>query len=264
VHTEQLILAGGAVAAFLALLVLLPWLARRKLRRVARRVLAIRMERWATPHERAPVSLDAFPTLDRAFYDEATRALAAEGFTTLGDFENLSITRQNAALRTCIRTFEDATGSVAALVYHVNVEGTRVARRFPAHQKTFELHSELSDGHWVLTSNAPETSHFTAPAVFDQLRLERATPLARLLASHRERLAKYLAAHPGAKPLPAATLEGIFARGERQRLLRHEHHEKIGGITRDELRGILGPAREYLADAVFVEIEKEVRERASR
>lgn len=54
-------------------------------------------------HEYIRATLDVHPDLDRAFYEKATERFQAQGFTWVGDLEDLTVTKANPSNRTCLR-----------------------------------------------------------------------------------------------------------------------------------------------------------------
>src|SRR5688572_463341 len=63
---------------------------------------------YGEPHELVQVTPGAFPEADVDFYDRVKRALEAKGYSTLGDVEDLTLSRIYPHNRTFLRLFVDA------------------------------------------------------------------------------------------------------------------------------------------------------------
>src|ERR1035437_5169647 len=112
-----------------------------------------------TPNSRSVVVADVraeFPNIDHRSYGLLEQSLRTAGFTLLGDFEDLALTRRFPLLRTFVRCMVNSNGNVTAGIYEVRMVGPlsllAVLGLLPAWIPMIEFDSELSDGTFVSTS----------------------------------------------------------------------------------------------------------------
>src|SRR3954466_3196553 len=69
---------------------------------------------YSTEHEYVPVNPAEFRFADLAFYDRVERELETHGFRSLGDWEDVTLSRTYPKMRTFIRHMVSADGSSVA------------------------------------------------------------------------------------------------------------------------------------------------------
>lgn len=112
------------------------------------------------------------------------------------------------------------------------------------------LESELSDGTIVTTSNTwGYHDAFALPESILHQRLPRATPLAELIASHRERVRD-------GEAVPTKTLDEMVASVERGMVRLRQHRESVGWITHEELAKLMEGNPPSWVEEVWSAIER--------
>jgi hypothetical protein len=214
---------------------------------------------YATEHELVEVNAANFTHLDLAFYDATTKTLAEQGFRTLGDIEDRTVSRLRTARPTFVRLATNGD-SIGAEFYHYRLAG--FLRWLLPHRKDIRIvafSTDLSDGCFLTTSNAWTARHIALPDVFLRAIHPPDTPPLALLEDHRRRVEQYIAAHPNVTPAIAGTLADALASAHRSNRIKGEFRARRDyRVTREELAGIVAdrpsPAREQaasdLADAM--------------
>jgi hypothetical protein len=169
---------------------------------------------YAEPHQLVQVSAAAFPEADLDFYDQARRELEGAGFRWIADLEDLSLTRLSPETRTFMRVFIDGGGMIRAAVYHVRPRGLVVllqaVLRIPRELRVIELVTEV--GHQFLsTSNTHNLDRLDAPPEVLSERLPPATPLAKVVERHGQRIAERVRKSPEKLPVHFESLEDVLA-----------------------------------------------------
>ena len=207
-------------------------------------------------HEYAITTLDAYPDLDRAFYEESTQALLNSGFTMLGDVENVTVTRQNPSFRTCLRSFSGDGDCVSAAVYHVRPKGLlRVLQwigLLPRSMRVIDLETEFSNGTFVCTTNVPAGQQIlTGPRV--QMTYRKGWSVGPLLQLHRQAIAAHGAAS-ATQPVRVGSMEATLEMQQRLQTAKAIHRK--ASITRESIRAMVGPA---VADSVIDDVYRQLK-----
>lgn len=200
----------------------------------AQEMLAMGRAVYGGPHEWVPADLSQFRHLDLGFYDRSRSALEAEGFTFLGDLEDLTLSRQFPAMRTFVRVMSGDGGQVVAALYHV--QGVTTLPEGEA--RGIEFETEFDDGAFIGTGNGRETD-LTPP--FEGVRknlLPHRTPLAKLLAAHREALARERDA--GRTVVTVSTIDEAIAAQHRLEAIKAGQKARTGYLTEDDIEAVQG------------------------
>lgn len=210
-------------------------------------------------HDYVPTRLDAYPELDRGFYEEATRAFQARGFTHLGDLEDTTITKANPARRTCVRVFVGEGGRVTGAIYHFRLRGLERLFQWigliPRRLKVIDLETEFHNGVFIGTTNAPTGHELTnGPRVL--MRYLKRWDFARLLKAHNDRVTEYLLAN-NARAVLLGSMESVIASQQRMNFLKAAHRRSLGGVSREELRALGGA---HVGDEIIDEVYRQVRD----
>lgn len=199
------------------------------------------------------VELDALPPhLERTHYDRMQAALEAEGFRTLADVEDVTMTRAYPELRTCIRVLVGHAGHTLAGIAQLRVRGwkrwfARLAR-VPVDAHALEFTTELEDGHFVVTNNLEGHASLPVPPAWLVRRHAPDTPLAALLRAHREHVA-----HAGGVAVRRTTKEDALASARRMWRAAADHWTERGGLTKEDWDQLAGkPTR--TKDELFEEV----------
>jgi hypothetical protein len=163
------------------------------------------------------VSLDAYPDLDFEYYRLNSETLEKQGFSHLGEIEDVAWARKNKSLQTCIRVLTGDEGTTQALIYHVEPRGfLKIAKFMPSQLfKGIDLETEFSDGFFLQTTNSMTPTR--KPDI--EVRVEPEASLEELLDIHRERVRKYLERNPSIRAWKVNSIGGVIESRVRQKRL---------------------------------------------
>jgi HAMP domain-containing protein len=228
---------------------------------VGKNLRALLENTFKEKHEYANTSLESFSDLDRGFYETATRAFQAQGFTWVGDVEDLTLTRANPSQRTCARVFVGGGGQIQGAVYHLKIRGA--ARLFqwigliPRQIKVIDLETEFQTGVFIGTTNAPIGHALThGPRILRQF--HRGAGLEQLLEIHRRRVKEHALTN-NASVVLVGTLASVIESQQRHNLLEALHRKSVNGLTKEELAALGGA---WVSENVINEVYREVRDAA--
>jgi len=185
------------------------------------------------------ISVEAakFKHLDLAFYDHGRRHLEALGYRLLDDQENVTL-RRRSGISTFIRILVSGDQTTMADFYHfVPKFKSRLLGAKSA--KVLDLETWFSDGCFVCTSNAEMAGKLESPPAIDALRMPAGTPWDTLLQAHQNRIAQYLAAHPGVEAVKLAGLADVRRAQDEQQRIKAEFRKRIG-LSKTELERFAG------------------------
>ena len=199
------------------------------------------------PHEFGPVHLSDFSWLDAEFYEETGRELRAVGFECLGDVENLTLSAAAPEYRTAVREFASGDGVIAASVWQVKARGWRAVLALHGLEdrgkRIVELVTSLDDGTFIVTTNGDGLAEPGDVAGIERTRMHDRTPVARMIASHRERIE----AHTKARRIAGANL--VRSRRDMRRLTERLHALRCAAFARDESVAAWRSAHSVIPDA---------------
>ncbi len=212
----------------------------------ARRILAHIEAAYKPAHDYVTVDEREFGHLDLKFYHRTTQWLEANDFVLLEDKEDRTLagTPGNMLHRVMIRVLRSQDGTIMAGLYHPKLRalwlrlllfvlGKRLGR-------IVDFETEFSDGSFVCTSNATMAGAMKTPPLIAAEFLPPKTPVAQLLALHRERVATHLRTHPGVVARRAMSPGEVVAAQNRMNALKAAFRGEIGGVSLEELQ-VLGP-----------------------
>lgn len=199
---------------------------------------------YGEPHELVRVSPQDFPEADLEFYERAKKELEARRYRSLGDVEDLTLSRIYPQNRTFLRLFIDAGGMIRASVYHLHPRGAVVSllqlvQLFPRHLRVVELVSEVH-GSFLVTSNTHGVDRLEPPPEAKVERLPLSTPLGEIVARHEARITEAVKRNPERAPVTFESLDEVLASMARAHLAMARHRQKVGGLSRDELERLKG------------------------
>ena len=185
------------------------------------------------------ISVDAarFKLLDLAFYDNGRRHLETLGYRFLDDQENITL-RRRSGISTFIRILVSGDQTTMADFYHFVPQFT--SRLLGAKSaKVLDLETWLSDGCFVCTSNAEMAGKLESPPAIDALRMPAGTTWDTLIQAHQNRVAKYLAAHPGVEAIKLKSMADVRRAQDEQQRIKAEFRQRIG-LSKAELERFAG------------------------
>jgi hypothetical protein len=189
--------------------------------------------------EYVEVKLDDFPHLDRPFYESFTREAESLGFAFIGDLENRTASSLRQAQPTVLRQHSDQEG-IAIGAYNFQGIGWLMRLLVPAMKnlRVIDIETELSDGAFVVTTNAWHSRHLARPPAIEIACHPTDTGLRALLGDHRKRLSGALALRPGMTARKVRSLDDAIAMNHRMNDVRAAFHaNRNHQLTREELRG---------------------------
>ena len=201
-----------------------------------------RLQKYYVPkHEYRAASPDEFPRLDIGFYDHIASILEGEGFSTIGDFEDLTASNAYPEHRRFYRTLFGDDGTIVALITHSR--GSDIfdymvwAKWLQSGRsgKSIHLETEFSDGLTIFTSNGADP-RLTGPSLLEGRFISPGLSIVEVLAIHRARIAEYRESHPLTTPLAISTANDLEQHRHRVTELTSAHRKSLGGVyTREEL-----------------------------
>ncbi len=222
-------------------------------------------EMYGGVHEYAEVDLSDLPFLNRDFYADITDELRGEGFTFCADLEDLTISRAQPKLRTCLRTLLGDSGLIRVSIAYWRPTGwlrlLAVFRVLPKEIRAIELVSEVGQGQFLCTSNAKGIDQMTMPPEFRTERHSPETEARALLKRHRERLAALVRSLPHASPVHMANYDDMLASIQRGNVVLSRHRDELGGLTKEELERIVKRPLRRNEHELFDELARQRGER---
>lgn len=204
--------------------------------------------------EMQPVDADAYPKYMKAHCDRVQKALEAQGYRLLGDYEPLHITGQ-LGQRVMMRCFLSADGSVSANAYAMRPLWPGwiafvllfILRKWKT-MRVLDCESELSDGRVFATANTgPYNFYDYGPhIVTEYLPIGASVPT--VVQRHLSALEQ--ASTGGGKPVPMKDFDEMVAMQTRMQELKNVYRKQVGFATDDELRRTLGDKYDLLAQKV--------------
>src|SRR5262249_51916636 len=125
----------------------------------------------------------------------------------------------------------------------------------PLEHPTCSFETVLSDGRQLVTSSAELTKHNARRPEIEAQVLAAGTPIAEVLANHRQLVSVRLGGRKDLVPSASATPEELFEASQQQTRLNHEFRRKIGWVTEEQLVGN-AKGNEAFARQVFLEIRR--------
>jgi hypothetical protein len=224
-----------------------------------------------------------FPQLDLRAYEKIGAELAALGFRHLVDLENMHVSTAPSRViaPTFTRAFTSPDGTIVAGLYQVRRLRRRNLRSFAqgllslgwvaAPRKFFRrtvtgtllgFATEFEDGTTIATSNALRGALIELPPQIQCEYHHRRTPTELLLRRHEERMAARRVQGWSVRALVTSSVEDLLASFARSNALKYAHREAVGWLTREEVRS-MSPGRPDVADAMYAEIQRLLRESAA-
>lgn len=245
---------------FLLFLGLWYLLHRYQMKRGAKNIIKTQKAIYSTQHEYRRITPEEFPFLDRQFYDDVRKWLEQDGFDTLGDYENVTLTAAMPKMRSFLRSFSGDRGNIIAACYHFRNRGfSRFLLRLfkiPSSAKVVEFETEFTDGSFLLTGNSLEMDRTGPVPGLKRVQLPMASPWPDILAAHRRQLQIDMGLNPDLKPRPLRTVEDVIAAQHRQQEIKNRHKKSIGYMDTNELRHIAGDRLANTVESTMKEVDK--------
>jgi hypothetical protein len=190
-------------------------------------------------HEYCPVEPRSFPHLDLTYYESLRAHLVNQGCIYLGDYQNITLLRITIHLPTFIRVLVTPDNATSIGVYHIKPKlwprllllllRIKVGR-------IIDFETELSNGGYIVTSNAAQASKLNPPPGFHMKYFPAETDPQLVFNAHRERLAGSLLANPQIAFTKMETAGQVFDMQRRMQAAKAAFRKSIGYVTADELQ----------------------------
>ncbi|MBC7841912.1 MAG: hypothetical protein H7099_06355 [Gemmatimonadaceae bacterium] len=210
--------------------------------KAAREILALIAATYRPTHEYVAADARRFGHLDMRFYERTTRLLGSNGFRTLADIEDRTITNSpnGVLMPVLVRTMLSRDGTVLAGLYHPRISRILLRvllwlfRKLPG--KVIDMETEFSDGSFVVTSNATSAAAIDLPATLISAEFLAASVTAlAVFHRHAARVAAHLIARPGVTARAVSTLDELVASQNRMNAIKAAYRGEIGAVTKAEL-----------------------------
>jgi tetratricopeptide (TPR) repeat protein len=199
-----------------------------------------------------PAKAADFARSAQKYCDKAEKTLTANGFETLGDFEPRGLSQQIGSRvllrifvsedqRTCAAAFEIKPLKPNFLLWLLMIVLGKW-KKF----RMVELESETADGRFLITNNSGDVNPFSAGDEVDLINLPSKTSIEETIASHLDRIEQC----PEDFITRIGSLDEAFELQERLRLAKNAYRERIGFVTDDELKKLLGKHHDRYASDV--------------
>jgi len=190
-------------------------------------------------HEYRQVDASTFRHLDLKFYDALRDTLIAQGCAWLGDVENLSLKQTAFDPRSFIRILVSKDQTTCIGLYHVRPRfWVRLLLWIFRVKlgKMIDCETELSNGAYVVTSNATEAGKLNLPPNLDRKFFPLNTPHMIVFEEHQRRLKDIFATDPHVLATTMRTVEEALEMQHRMQAVKAAYRKGIGYVTEDELR----------------------------
>lgn len=203
------------------------------------------------------IDVSAYADLDLAWYIATTRRLEARGFVHLEDIIDVEVARTRPTARVFIRSLRSGDEAVVCGLYHFCERGMLrfLTRKILSDVRVCDLETELSDGSFVCTSNAPAATTFDFGDNVVMYRV--ASPdVEQLLRAHEGAVAERLQSAPNVTVVRSRTAEDVRAFADRLQLAKSRYRRTLGApITEQELNAVSDGRYKVEAAAVASELE---------
>lgn len=212
-------------------------------------------------HEFRRVRPEDFPKADHAYYNDTQRWFEGQGFTCLGDIEDLTTTQAFPGNRTFMRIFVSPDRQVSAACFHLPMLGfmrlLQMAGVLPKNMCMLEFETEFADGTFLNTNNTLGKNQMDEPPAIRQVQLPDTTSNEELLARHRATIEAWCAEDPALRPVQFRSLDDVIESQHRQQDLKIAWRGQVGLVTKEEMARMARPGEEESARKLLDELRKD-------
>jgi hypothetical protein len=198
--------------------------------RAAKRLQKTLQMAYPDKHRYQVVNPAHYPHVDLQFYEDNENLLTAKGFIKLGDYTVVSLNFQTSA-PTFIRALVSRDKTVLAGIYQFL---TNPAYAAPYSEKILDYETELSDGHFIITTNAGIARNLSSPEPIMTLFVDVNLPADQIWQAHVSRVSQYLKANPNITPRLIKSLEEVYSLNDRMTKIKSDYRQVSGGIPLKE------------------------------
>lgn len=247
-------------------------------RRAAQRILASMQNAFGGDSTYLPVNEQEFRHLDLRAYRQFQVQHEAKDFRHLCDYEIAEISASPTTLlaRTYIRSMVSAQGAMVADYYQVKPRLGRLSRMllrglgngrwidaprfFLRTLKTkhcISYTTELSNEHFITTSNAESAAKIGSPPTIDSEFHPYGTPAQVVMERHMARLKDRLEAEPQLRPILLRNEEEFQQRRRRLKRQKDAYRAAVNWVSKEELEK-MSSGNPGLAAAVYEEVRRQL------
>lgn len=190
-------------------------------------------------HEYRPINPNDFRRLDLKWYDRTRDLLVGRGCKFLGDFENVTLKGTWNDFQTFMRMLVTSDGATSIGLYHPKAKWwLRILFWLMRIKlgKIIDCESELSDGTYIVTTNAMEAAKVQPPPGFDNEFFPHDTAPEIVYEAHIKRLRDHLTSHPGVEPAKMQTQADVLEMQNRMQAAKAAHRQQVGYASVTELQ----------------------------
>ncbi len=238
---------------------------RKRIRRLAWKILDRLNQVYVDKYECRVADAADFTHLDFEYYDRAQTILENKGFSTLGDFEYMTLSRAYPHLRTFVRVLVDMNGTIVSSLYHINPVEAATGQGGHA-ARVVDLTTELTDGCFLVTTNAKAARCMSQPPQVMLTCLSAELSITKMLKIHQRWVRRYQEHNPETQPVCVHSLEDVQDSCNRLMAIKSAYRKSIGGgLLKEEMERICQGHPDDLYDlkamgeSVFREMQKLLR-----
>ena len=219
---------------------------------VAREILGTMKSIWGVEHEYALAVPAAFPSADMSFYERTQRDVERLGYRFVADMENRTMSAMGH-LVTFTRCFSHpGTRAIAGATHVESLDPPGIV----------DFETLLSNGHFIVDTNAPEGDAVTEYPEIDQRHHPPSTSLETMHAAHEERVRQRLEQAPSLEVRRADSFDAIVRFQAAMNTCKRERIEAAGWLPLDYLIRRVGD--EDTARVIHAEVQRLLHEPEAR
>jgi len=221
---------------------------------------ALALARTIIRHARTPFSgfqktdAAAHDKAARAFCDEAEKVFKTHGYTALGDYASQSSSGETGK-GLFFRLFLSEDQCTGGSAYYIKPHWPGIMQwvrmqlggRWKS-AKVYELETETADGRFIRTDNSGDMNVFAPAENVEVVSYPVNTPPQAVFVHHEERLEELK--REGTDLVMFASVDDLFRMQERLRAGNNAYRERIGFVTDEELRKLLGDRYDRFAGRI--------------
>ncbi|MFK5923095.1 MAG: hypothetical protein QM496_13020 [Verrucomicrobiota bacterium] len=188
-----------------------------------------------------PTELRSVKRIDYSFYEASEAAMYLQGFSNMGDYQDLEHRRNFPKQQTVVRFMVSKDHSIMAAFYHLPIPRLNKLLLWLSGNltsfRTIDLETEFTDGYFVMTTTAAML--LSAPPGGRRNQMPESTSVSDLVQFHNEAVESYRKKHPGVDAISFNSFSDIIESQERGVELMRQHRKNMGGLTKAELTALM-------------------------
>ena len=193
---------------------------------------------FAPQHEYQRVNPNDFGHLNLKFYEQTRSLFLQKGCQFLGDVEDVTLKGTSMDMRTFIRFLVSKEGTTSIGLYHPKPKLFARILLWISRQKIGQIvdcESELSDGTYIVTSNAEMAGTLDSPPTVLSIFLPANTPPEEVYKIHLEKIKSYLDSNASTTLTTMRAYNDVLLMQHRLANVKYLYRKKVG-ITETEIK----------------------------